>query len=256
MRRSRRTAAAAAETRIAKVVEEDSEDSAASNYDEDGGKSSGSDDDSVSSGNASDADFDVASVQKSRSVPKGRKTGPTAQQPVEQRPIANPASALSASSTPTSVSSSATSESYKELEDSALKSLMRSFRLTDLQALMISMGKNKAGRKTELMDRAYDLVDKSTGDIKKRLSEKIQELSNAMYKSMSSAPSVNPYSSTYRPTANAGAYNPNESNGYVNGSQAPVGQAQPPQAAAAPPAVQTPRYESSFQAQSSYYRDT
>ena len=28
---------------------------------------------------------------------------------------------------------------------------MRSFRLTDLQALMIFVGKNKAGRKTELM---------------------------------------------------------------------------------------------------------
>ena len=70
---------------------------------------------------------------------------------------------------------------------------MRSFRLTDLQALMIFVGKNKAGRKTELMDRASELVDKTNGDTKKRLSEKIQELSTAMYKSISSAPSVNPY---------------------------------------------------------------
>ena len=40
---------------------------------------------------------------------------------------------------------------YKDLTDSALKSLMRSFRLTDLQTLMIFAGKNKAGRKTELL---------------------------------------------------------------------------------------------------------
>ena len=44
-------------------------------------------------------------------------------------------------------------EGYKELTDSALKSLMRSFRLTDLQTLMIFAGKNKAGRKTELLVR-------------------------------------------------------------------------------------------------------
>ena len=43
------------------------------------------------------------------------------------------------------------STAYKDLNDEALKSLMRSFRLTDLQGLLIFAGKNKAGRKTELM---------------------------------------------------------------------------------------------------------
>ena len=53
-------------------------------------------------------------------------------------------------------------------------------------------------------------MDKTNGDTKKRLSEKIQELSTAMYKSISSAPGVNPHSSTYQLSANAGGYNPNE----------------------------------------------
>lgn len=105
----------------------------------------------------------------------------------------------STESDPVILETPANDEGYKELTDSALKSLMRSFRLTDLQTLMIFAGKNKAGRKTELLDRACELVDKTNGDAKKRLSEKIQELSTAMYKSISSAPSVNPYSANYQP---------------------------------------------------------
>lgn len=62
-----------------------------------------------------------------------------------------------------------------------------------------------------MQERAVELVDTTAGEIKKRLGEKINELSSAMYRSMSSAPSVNPYSSTYRPSANSGAYNPNNS---------------------------------------------
>jgi len=127
----------------------------------------------------------------------------------------------STESDPVILETPANDEGYKELTDSALKSLMRSFRLTDLQTLVIFAGKNKAGRKTELLDRACELVDKTNGDAKKRLSEKIQELSTAMYKSISSAPSVNPYSANYQPgSANAGAYNPNEtSTPYTNDSQ-------------------------------------
>jgi len=105
----------------------------------------------------------------------------------------------STESDPVILETPALDEGYKELTDSALKSLMRSFRLTDLQTLVIFAGKNKAGRKTELLDRACELVDKTNGDAKKRLSEKIQELSTAMYKSISSAPSVNPYSANYQP---------------------------------------------------------
>jgi len=105
----------------------------------------------------------------------------------------------STESDPVILETPANDEGYKELTDSALKSLMRSFRLTDLQTLVIFAGKNKAGRKTELLDRACELVDKTNGDAKKRLSEKIQELSTAMYKSISSAPSVNPYSANYQP---------------------------------------------------------
>jgi len=129
---------------------------------------------------------------------------------VHERPRPPPPPA-STESDPVILDTPVIDEGYKELTDSALKSLMRSFRLTDLQTLMIFAGKNKAGRKTELLDRACELVDKTNGDAKKRLSEKIQELSTAMYKSISSAPSVNPYSANYQ--------GPNETSTPTNDSQ-------------------------------------
>jgi hypothetical protein len=168
VRRSRRTAAAAAETRIARAVEADSEDSNGSNY---AGNSNNSSDpeDTASSGNASDADFEISSSgprqyggkkKSNHPSPQKRPTpslvpiapAATAPVPVQQLSAATtPAAEATTSTTSTTSSSTNANSAYKELSDDSLKSMIRSFRLTDLQALMIFVGKNKAGRKTELM---------------------------------------------------------------------------------------------------------
>ena len=61
-----------------------------------------------------------------------------------------------------------------------------------------------------LQERACELVDSTSGDIKKKVSEKVQELHSTMFRNMASAPSVNPYAATYRPNTSTGTLNPNE----------------------------------------------
>ena len=58
-------------------------------------------------------------------------------------------------------------------------------------------GKNRAGRKQELQQRAVDLVKEN----KKEVQVKIKELSTLMYRQMGTASSVNPYSRNYDTTA-------------------------------------------------------
>ncbi len=237
-RNLRRRAATRAESAIAKVVEDVSDESNGSEFGSTNEASS--DDDSASSGNASeaessDADFDIDTYNKKPSAkvvqPKG-KANSKGSKPVPQKSAtAKQAASTSNSSQSTTkatngvanASAPATSNSQqasnvvtvvREVSDDNLKSMIRSFRLTDLQALMIYVGMTKkSGRKTELQNKCIELVVSTSGETKKKLSEKIQELSSAMYKSIQTAPSVNPYSSTYRPTANSVAANASASAG-------------------------------------------
>ena len=136
-RRSRRNAAAAAESRIQKVVDDDSEDSQGSDFNaKSRDSSSSSDGGDISSGNASDQDYAQPSSRYNQKNSRNSKTKTSAAPKVPSPP---PAFA------------NAPDPSHKELTNDSLKSLMRSFRLTDLQALMIFVGKNKAGRKTEIL---------------------------------------------------------------------------------------------------------
>lgn len=216
-RRSRRTAAAAAVTKIANVVEDDSEDSTGSNFDNSGAPSrSSSEDGGESSGQASDNEYVKPSSKSKKTSKKNEKSkAKITSPPAPKAPVV----ATVAMTPPPSVSED-NNENRKELTNDSLKSLLRGFRLTDLQALFVYVNKNKAGRKTELLERACDLVDNTTGEVKSRVSEKIQELSNAMYRSISSAPSVNPYSANYRTNQNSVAatptYHPNTSTSSIN----------------------------------------
>ena len=75
-------------------------------------------------------------------------------------------------------------------------------------------GKNRAGRKQELQQRAVDLVKHSSKDVQ----DKIKELSTHMYRQMGTAASVNPYSKNYdsggsRNGGTAGSNEDNSSNG-------------------------------------------
>jgi len=74
-----------------------------------------------------------------------------------------------------------------------MRSMVLAFRMNELQTLMIYAGRSKTGKKTDLQNRAIELVRLNSPDI----NSKIRELSTAMYKSLGSAPSVNPYSSSY-----------------------------------------------------------
>ncbi len=101
------------------------------------------------------------------------------------------------------------------MEDAeTLKSMVTSFRVSELQKLLEFAGKNKHGRKMDLQvlsasrrcplpscpqllfspqKRALEVLELDTSDVKK----KIRDLSAAMYRGMSSAASVNPYSPNY-----------------------------------------------------------
>jgi len=68
-------------------------------------------------------------------------------------------------------------------ENEKYKNMVLAFRMSELQCLMVFAGKSKAGRKTDLQDRAVELVKLDSTDI----NLKIKELSNSMYKSLGSA---------------------------------------------------------------------
>jgi len=160
VRRSRRTAAAAAETRIARAVEEDSDDSNGSDFAKN--LSSSSSDDNASSGNASDNDF-VSDNHVRQYGNKGKKSRPTnspakrpsVPQQILPKPPTNGAEPAAPPTNSVVTSPASAPPAAKDLTDESLKGMLRSFRLTDLQALMIFVGKNKAGRKTELLVRHY-----------------------------------------------------------------------------------------------------
>merc|ERR1711997_855276 len=70
-------------------------------------------------------------------------------------------------------------------EKEVVRSMVLSFRLQELNALLAFAEKSKVGKKSELQNRALELLpagDKSTFN-------KIKELSNAMYKQLGSSPS-------------------------------------------------------------------
>jgi len=218
-RRSRRTAAAAAESRIARAVEDESEDSNGSNYGADNNSVSSSDDEADATiEEESDTEFipEEAEVSSKSSKSKANKKGSKATKAAASKKTNKTATTSSSSTTANPVNASVTSkdkdssDNAKELSDDSLKCLIRNFRLTDLQALMIYVGKNKAGRKNEMLERACELVDSTNGDIKRKVSEKVQELHSTMFRNMASAPSVNPYAATYRPNTSTGTLNPNE----------------------------------------------
>jgi len=248
-RRSRRTAAAAAESRIARAVEDESEDSNGSNYGADNNSVSSSDDEADATiEEESDTEFipEEAEVSSKSSKSKANKKGSKATKAPASKKNNKTATTSSSSTTANPVNTSVTSkdkdssDNAKELSDDSLKCLIRNFRLTDLQALMIYVGKNKAGRKNEMLERACELVDSTNGDIKRKVSEKVQELHSTMFRNMASAPSVNPYAATYRPNTSTGTLNPNEN------TTAPTTTNNISSAYVEPPplqTIQTPRYD-------------
>ncbi|TRY73722.1 hypothetical protein TCAL_05843 [Tigriopus californicus] len=78
-------------------------------------------------------------------------------------------------------------------ESDMLYSMVMGFRMSELQLLMAFAGKSKSGRKCELQSRALELININSSSMKL----KIRELSNAMYSSLNSAASVNPYSHNF-----------------------------------------------------------
>ena len=159
-RRSRRTAAAAAESRIARAVEDESEDSNGSNYGADNNSVSSSDDEADATiEEESDTEFipEEAEVSSKSSKSKANKKGSKATKAAASKKTNKTATTSSSSTTANPVNASVTSkdkdssDNAKELSDDSLKCLIRNFRLTDLQALMIYVGKNKAGRKNEML---------------------------------------------------------------------------------------------------------
>jgi len=239
--RPKRSAAASAQTRIAKAIESESEDSNGSNFNSQNSSSSGDDEPSGNESNNSDAEYTGEPEQPRNYGRGGRKTkanqAPNKKGASEPTTTAESTTTSSSSNTVTTTATETTTTettttssnenatsngNSKELSDDSLKCLIRNFRLTDLQALMIFVGKNKAGRKTELLERACDLVDSTSGEIKKRLCEKIQELHSSMFRSIASAPSVNPYSATYRPTSNSVSTTNDTNTVNSNSSYSPV----------------------------------
>ena len=167
--------ATAAETRLARVLEDESEDSNGSNFnDREKLDSSSSDEESGNASEGSDTEYAVSKVSqqsrhggaRGRKGPMPKKSVAAKQTTTQKTPSPTASTVSSASSveavttttsmtnstsTATTVDSANTNGNSKELSDASLKCLIRNFRLTDLQALMIFVGKNKAGRKTELL---------------------------------------------------------------------------------------------------------
>ena len=165
-RRSRRTAAAAAESRIARAVEDESEDSNGSTYGADNGSVSSSDDEANATiEEDSDAEFVPEAVEKPSKSSKANKKGSKSKAPASkknQKATSSSSSTTANSSSNASVTSKDKDSDAKELSDDSLKCLIRNFRLTDLQALMIYVGKNKAGRKNEMLVCSIGFFFKST----------------------------------------------------------------------------------------------
>jgi len=80
-------------------------------------------------------------------------------------------------------------------ENEKYRSMVQTFRMSELQSLMIFAGRSKAGRKSDLQARAVELVRLNSSDI----NLKIKELSSSMYRSLGSS---NSHSAT---TSNAGS---------------------------------------------------
>jgi len=76
-------------------------------------------------------------------------------------------------------------------ENEKLQNMVRAFRMSELQSLMVFAGKSKAGRKTDLQERAVELIELGSSDIK----IKIKELSNNMYQSLGNTASTSSGSS-------------------------------------------------------------
>ena len=168
--RPKRSAAASAQTRIAKAIESESEDSNGSNFNSQNSSSSGDDEPSGNESNNSDAEYTGEPEQPRNYGRGGRKTkanqAPNKKGASEPTTTAESTTTSSSSNTVTTTATETTTTettttssnenatsngNSKELSDDSLKCLIRNFRLTDLQALMIFVGKNKAGRKTELL---------------------------------------------------------------------------------------------------------
>jgi len=80
-------------------------------------------------------------------------------------------------------------------EFDSLKSMILSFRVYELCNLLLPFKKNIKGKKHDLQQRAIAELKTNNREFK----NKVKELSKTMYKSIGSAPSVNPYSANYSP---------------------------------------------------------
>ena len=146
---------------MARAFEDESEDSNGSNYGADNNSVSSSDDEAdATMEEESDTEFipEEAEVSsKSSKSSKANKKGSKATKAPASKKNNKTATTSSSSTAANPVNASVTSkdkdssDNAKELSDDSLKCLIRNFRLTDLQALMIYVGKNKAGRKNEML---------------------------------------------------------------------------------------------------------
>jgi hypothetical protein len=75
---------------------------------------------------------------------------------------------------------------------------------------------SNTGKKTDLQNRAIELVRLNSPDI----NSKIRELSNQMYKSLGTAPSVNPYSSSFSDSSTTTS--PSRTSTYTNPYHDPI----------------------------------
>jgi len=96
-------------------------------------------------------------------------------------------------------------------ENEKYRSMVQTFRMSELQSLMVFAGRSKAGRKSDLQARAVELVRLNSSDI----NLKIKELSSSMYRSLGSSSSAT--------TSNAGST-------YTNPYTDPIPPSPPPTA--------------------------
>ncbi len=92
------------------------------------------------------------------------------------------------------------------------------------QNLLHFAGKNRSGKKTELQQRALDLVKIDSTDIR----QKVKELSTTMYRQMGTSPSVNPYSRNYEGGGGGGVAGTSSDSSPAE-SPTPVSSPPPPQ---------------------------
>jgi len=77
-------------------------------------------------------------------------------------------------------------------ENEKLRNMVLAFRMSELQCLMVFAGKSKVGRKTDLQDRAVELINIDSSDI----NIKIKELSRSMYNSLGTSADTTSSTST------------------------------------------------------------